>query len=76
MQVLSWNSKVQYKRSTPYIGLIKPLREKLPKDSTVLCTLCIDNNEVYVKVLVEPPYYGYSNLAPLIRDTSLRRNIQ
>ena len=58
MQVLAWNSKVQYKRSTPYIGLIKHLRERLPKGSTVLCTLCIDDNEVYVKVLVEPPSCG------------------
>ena len=58
MKVLSWQSKVQYKRSTPYIALIKHLRGRLPKGSQVDCELCVDDDEVYVKVRVESPPFG------------------
>lgn len=58
MQVLAWTSKVQYKRSTPYIALIKHLRDRIPKGSVVSCELCVDDDEVYVKVYVNAPPYG------------------
>ena len=49
---------MQYKRSTPYIALIKHLRSTLPKGSDVECELCVDDDEVYVKVKVEAPPFG------------------
>ena len=58
MRVLAWKSKVQYKRSTPYIALIKQLRSTFPKGSDVECELCVDDDEVYVKVKVEAPPFG------------------
>ncbi|MFA4886971.1 MAG: hypothetical protein WC595_02055 [Candidatus Nanoarchaeia archaeon] len=53
--ILEWTSKVQYKKSTPYISLVKILSQKstLKKGNKVICKLVILENKLSVLIDVE-----------------------
>ena len=49
--ILGWTSKVQYKKGTPYISLIKHLRDSLIKGEEIECKLIVDGEKL--KVVIE-----------------------
>tara|TARA_Y100000034_G_scaffold100740_1_gene124527 strand:+ start:293 stop:490 length:198 start_codon:yes stop_codon:yes gene_type:complete len=51
--LLSWKSKVQYKKGTPYISLIKHLGLNLKKGSEVECKLNLEKEKLRVVVELE-----------------------
>jgi len=50
--ILQWTSRVQYKKGTPYIGLIKHLshRYSLTKGNPIVCKLVQDEKKLKVEI--------------------------
>tara|TARA_Y100000310_G_scaffold248650_1_gene254562 strand:+ start:22972 stop:23145 length:174 start_codon:yes stop_codon:yes gene_type:complete len=48
--ILSWKSKVQYKKGTPYISLIKHLSSNLKKGDEIDCKLVMKNDRLKVVI--------------------------
>lgn len=53
--ILQWTSKVQYKKSTPYISLIKHLsqQQSLAKGNEIVCNLMMIGGKLKVVIDVE-----------------------
>ena len=52
-EILNWKSKIQYRKGTPYISLIKHLSKRLEKGKDIECKLMIINNEIKVVIDVD-----------------------
>jgi len=53
--ILQWTSRVQYKKSTPYISLIKHLSQQnsLAKGNEIVCKLMMINGKLKVVIDVD-----------------------
>ena len=54
-KLLNWTSKVQIKKGTPLIAMIKHLTnaQRLYKGKELHCTLCLEENRVIIKVYLD-----------------------
>ena len=48
--ILKWKSKVQYKKNTPYISLIKHLAPNLKKGELIGCKLVMEKDRLKVVI--------------------------
>jgi len=53
--ILQWTSKVQYKKSTPYVSLIKHLARQhaLAKGNELICKLMMINGKLKVVIDID-----------------------
>jgi len=54
-EILNWKSKVQYKKNTPYISLIKHLSNNysLKKGNIIDCKLILEKEKLKVVIEIE-----------------------